>query len=150
MGCALRPYSAKSLTHLKKSLGAGMILGRKRPVTESADAVLGPAMRQSSMKSFARAAAVAVFLPLMSGMASAGPIENACMSSDRGGNRALCGCIQQAADMTLSGGDQRRAAKFFKDPEAAHATWISQSKSDDAFWDRYKSFGQTAESFCAG
>ena len=52
--------------------------------------------------------------------------------------------------MTLSGGDQRRAAKFFKDPEAAHATWISQSKSDDAFWDRYKSFGQTAEAYCAG
>ncbi len=102
------------------------------------------------MKSFAQAAAVAVFFPLISGMASAGPIESACMASDRGGNRSLCGCIQQAADMTLSGGDQRRAAKFFKDPEAAHATWISQSKSDDAFWDRYKSFGQTAESFCAG
>ena len=52
--------------------------------------------------------------------------------------------------MTLSGGDQRRAAKFFKNPEAAHATWISQSKPDDAFWDRYKSFGQTAEAYCAG
>ena len=52
--------------------------------------------------------------------------------------------------MTLSGGDQRRAAKFFKDPEAAHATWVSQSASDDAFWERYKSFGQTAEAYCAG
>jgi hypothetical protein len=102
------------------------------------------------MKYIVLLAAVAAFLPMMSGRVAAGPIERACMASDRGGNRSLCGCIQQAADMTLSGGDQRRAAKFFKDPEAAHATWTSQSKSDDAFWDRYKSFGQTAEAYCAG
>jgi hypothetical protein len=102
------------------------------------------------MKSYILAATGAATLVLVTGMATAGPIERACMASDRGGNRSLCGCIQQAADMTLSGGDQKRAAKFFKDPEAAHATWISQSKSDDAFWDRYKSFGQTAEAYCAG
>jgi hypothetical protein len=94
--------------------------------------------------------ALAALLPVVSGAALAGPIERACMASDRGGNRSLCGCIQQAADLTLSGGDQKRAAKFFKDPEAAHATWISQSSSDDAFWDRYKSFGTTAEAYCAG
>ena len=102
------------------------------------------------MKSILLAATAVAFLPVMSSMAAAGPIERACMASDRGGSRSLCGCIQQAADMTLSGGDQKRAAKFFKDPEAAHATWTSQSKSDDAFWDRYKSFGQTAEAYCAG
>jgi len=102
------------------------------------------------MKSILLATAVVASFAVLSGAAAAGPIERACMASDRGGNRALCGCIQQAADMTLSGGDQKRAAKFFKDPEAAHATWISQSKSDDAFWDRYKSFGQTAEAYCGG
>ena len=102
------------------------------------------------MKFYMVAVALAASFVVMSGGAEAGPIERACMSSDRGGSRALCGCIQQAADMTLSGGDQKRAAKFFKDPEAAHATWISQSKSDDAFWDRYKSFGQTAEAYCGG
>jgi hypothetical protein len=102
------------------------------------------------MKPYALAVVVAAMLPMMSTDAVAGPIERACMASDRGGSRSLCGCIQQAADMTLSGGDQKRAAKFFKDPEAAHSTWISQSKSDDAFWDRYKSFGQTAEAYCAG
>jgi len=102
------------------------------------------------MKPYVLLAAAAAFFPMMSSVAMAGPIERACMASDRGGNRSLCGCIQQAADMTLSGGDQRRAAKFFKDPEAAHATWVSQSKSDDAFWDRYKSFGQTAEAYCGG
>lgn len=102
------------------------------------------------MKTIAIAAAFAALLPAMTTLAAAGPIERACMASDRGANRSLCGCIQQAADMTLSGGDQRRAAKFFKDPEAAHATWVSQSKSDDAFWERYKSFGQTAEAYCSG
>lgn len=102
------------------------------------------------MRTFTVVAALAVSLPVLSGMATAGPIERACMASDRGGSRSLCGCIQQAADMTLSGGDQRRAAKFFSDPERAHATWISQSASDDAFWDRYKSFGTTAEASCAG
>ncbi|MES2815728.1 MAG: hypothetical protein V4720_12585 [Pseudomonadota bacterium] len=102
------------------------------------------------MRSIVLMAAAAAFLPVMSSVAIAGPIERACMASDRGGNRSLCGCIQQAADQTLSGGDQRRAAKFFKDPEAAHSTWVSQSQSDDAFWDRYKSFGQTAQAYCAG
>lgn len=102
------------------------------------------------MRSIVLMAAAAAFLPVMSSVAMAGPIERACMASDRGGNRSLCGCIQQAADQTLSGGDQRRAAKFFKDPEAAHSTWVSQSQSDDAFWDRYKSFGQTAQAYCTG
>lgn len=102
------------------------------------------------MKPYVLLAAAAALFPMMSSVAVAGPIERACMASDRGGNRALCGCIQQAADMTLSGGDQRRAAKFFKDPDAAHATWVSQSAADDAFWERYKSFGQTAEAYCAG
>jgi hypothetical protein len=102
------------------------------------------------MKSITLAAAVAAFLPVMTSATLAGPIERACMASERGGNRSLCGCIQQAADATLSGADQRRAARFFKDPEAAHATWVSQSSADDAFWDRYKNFGATAEAYCAG
>ena len=102
------------------------------------------------MRTFRLAAAVAAFLPALAGIAEAGPIQKACMASDRGGDRSLCKCIQQVADMTLSGSDQRRAAKFFKDPEAAHVTWVSQKASDDAFWERYKSFGQTAEANCAG
>ena len=102
------------------------------------------------MKPIVLSVAVAAFIPAMATLGAAGPIERACMASDRGGNRSLCSCIQQAADMTLSGGDQRRAAKFFKDPDRAHATWVSQSASDDAFWDRYKQFGETAEAYCAG
>ncbi|MBK6468303.1 MAG: hypothetical protein IPL38_11460 [Rhodobacter sp.] len=97
------------------------------------------------------AAMAAIVIPLSSAPASAGAIETACLRSGReAANRALCGCIQQVADMTLRGSDQRRAAKFFRDPDLAHRVWISQSASDDAFWDRYKAFGTMAESRCAG
>ena len=71
------------------------------------------------MKSILFAAATAASLAVLSGAAMAGPIERACMASDRGGNRALCGCIQQVADMVLSKSDQRRAAGFFADPDKA-------------------------------
>lgn len=102
-------------------------------------------------KPMASAALAAVFLAIPATMAAAGPIESACLRSDRAaGNRSLCDCIQQVADMTLKGGDQRRAAKFFRDPDLAHTTWISQKPSDDAFWDRYKQFGAMAEAYCGG
>ena len=81
---------------------------------------------------------------------AAGTIERACPRADRAGSPALCNCIQQVADMVLSHNDQRRAAKFFRDPDAAHAVWISQRPADDAFWDRYKEFGAMAEAYCAG
>lgn len=82
--------------------------------------------------------------------ALAGPIEAACMSSDRrAANRALCGCIQQAADMTLRGADQRKAARFFRDPDRAQQVRMSKSDSDNEFWARYRSFGAAAETLCA-
>ena len=81
--------------------------------------------------------------------AVAGPISSACMKSDRqAANASLCGCIQQVADQLLKGAEQRRAAKFFADPEKAHAAWVSQSPSDDAFWERYKVFGASAQASC--
>lgn len=88
---------------------------------------------------------------LLSSAAFAGPIERACLKSDRkAANRSVCACIQQAADMTLSGGDQRRAVSFFKDPDKAHKVWMSKTSGDDAFWERYKAFGAQAEALCAG
>ena len=101
------------------------------------------------MTSTLRLTFAAILLPVIVGMAQAGPIERACLSSDRAaGNRSLCGCIQQVADQTLGNGDQRKAAKFFRDPDLAHAVWISQSSRDDEFWDRYKAFGATAAASC--
>lgn len=82
--------------------------------------------------------------------ASAGPIERACMSSDRkSASPALCSCIQRVADMTLKSGDQRRAAKFFRDPQAAQDVRMSTRGADDEFWDRYRNFGNTAAAYCA-
>jgi hypothetical protein len=83
------------------------------------------------------------------GSADAGSIQRACLQSDRArGNQALCGCIQQAADLTLSNRDQSRAAKFFSDPHEAQEVRQSDRSDDAEFWLRYKSFGETAEAFC--
>ncbi|MDR0810600.1 MAG: hypothetical protein LBE86_16020 [Gemmobacter sp.] len=102
------------------------------------------------MKKLVLAGALGAFiLPLMSAAVAAGPIERACNRTAKG-NRGVCSCIQQVADMTLSGPDQRRAAKLMKNPDLAHEVWVSKREADDRFWERYKSFGQTAEAYCAG
>ncbi|QYK42655.1 MAG: hypothetical protein KF887_05980 [Paracoccaceae bacterium] len=96
-------------------------------------------------------AAATLIVPFAATLAMAGPIERACLSSDRKAvSRAMCGCIQQAADMTLRGSDQRKAAQFFKDPDRAQQVRMSKSDADNEFWTRYKNFGTTAEAFCAG
>lgn len=101
------------------------------------------------MKKPAFAVATLVALSLTSSVALAGPIERACNRSDRAAaSRSLCGCIQNVADQTLRGGDQRKAAKFFRDPDLAHKIWISKRQNDDDFWDRYKAFGASAEATC--
>ena len=104
------------------------------------------------MKITVHAMAIAAFtLPFLATFATAGTIERACLSSDRqGASRAVCGCIQQVADQTLRGGDQRRAAKFFSDPDRAQEVRMSDRNSDNAFWDRYKNFGIAAAAQCAG
>jgi hypothetical protein len=104
------------------------------------------------MSKFLIGAGFAAFtLVFMPGAASAGPIENACLQAHRSGvNRSLCSCIQQVADVTLGGSDQRLAATFFKDPERAQKVHMSQSARDDAFWSRYVSFGQQARTACSG
>lgn len=108
-------------------------------------------MRQMMKKPVLLATLAVASFPLFASMAVAGPVESACLRSDRpGATRAMCGCIQEAADMTLTNSEQRRAATFFKDPDKAHKVWLSKTEKDDEFWDRYKNFGATAESYCAG
>lgn len=83
------------------------------------------------------------------GTAQAELIERACLSSDRSsGNRALCGCIQDAANMTLTGSDQQLAASFFANPDRAQQVRQSDRRRDEDFWKRYRAFGETAEAFC--
>lgn len=94
-------------------------------------------------------ALLAAAFSLIAGAALAGPIESACMRSDRSSaNRALCGCIQQVADFTLRGGDQRRVVSFFKDPDKAQDVKMSKRGGDDAFWERYQAFAAQAEAYC--
>jgi hypothetical protein len=80
---------------------------------------------------------------------AAGPIEQACLRSDRQAvSLAACGCIQGVADFTLGNGDQRKVAGFFKDPERAEKARAADGRSDEAFWDRYEAFGSQAELYC--
>lgn len=97
------------------------------------------------MKTLLTAALIAtVATPL-----AAGPIERACLGSDRPGvSRGLCNCIQQAADLTLTASDQRRAVRFFVEPHEAQVVRQSDRRSDEEFWQRYKRFGATAEAYC--
>lgn len=99
-------------------------------------------------KTLIAATLLALALPMT---AVAGPIESACLKSDRkAASRSLCGCIQQVADMTLSGGEQRKAAKFFRDPDQAQKVRMSKSDRDNEFWAKYKNFGETAGAYCGG
>lgn len=79
-----------------------------------------------------------------------GPIKSACLSSGRkAANRQSCGCIQEAADRSLSGADQRRGASFFGNPARAHEVRLSDTERDDAFWKRWSDFGVVAEKLCS-
>ncbi len=104
------------------------------------------------MTTFAIKAALATVAVLgMATYAAAGPIEGACLKSARtAANRSLCSCIQQVADITLKNNDQNLVASFFKDPNKAEKVRMSQSKRDDAFWERYTTFGDQARMSCGG
>ncbi|OAN72569.1 hypothetical protein A8B83_09345 [Rhodobacteraceae bacterium EhC02] len=107
------------------------------------------------MKKMLMAAALAgmlapVAVVITPGAAMAGPIDRACMSSDRKARSArLCSCIQQVADQTLSRSDQRIAAKFFRDPQKAQDIRQSDSQNHETFWRKYRAFGETAAAMCS-
>ncbi len=78
-----------------------------------------------------------------------GEIGKACVASDRSAaNPRLCSCIQQAANRHLNQRDQELAATFFADEELANDIKINDSRSADAFWERYREFTRTAQRSC--
>jgi hypothetical protein len=90
-----------------------------------------------------------LFSGLCATTATAGPIEQACLRSDRKAvSLAACSCIQGVADFALEASDQRKVAGFFKDPERAEKARAADGKSDEAFWARYEAFGSQAEVYC--
>jgi len=79
----------------------------------------------------------------------AGPIERACNASPRqSASPALCACIDHVAKGRLSRKDQKRAAKFFADPQSAQDTRQSDNASKEAFWLRYKDWSKVATQQC--
>jgi hypothetical protein len=72
------------------------------------------------------------------------------MASDREArSRALCGCIQWAANQTLSSSQQRRAVKFYQDPHLAQEIRQSDRAANETFWLAYKAYGEAAQAVCA-
>lgn len=80
----------------------------------------------------------------------AGPISKACFKMDRAAaTRTACRCAQRVANVKLSRTDQKLAAKFFRDPQMAQDVRQSDRPSYEAFWKRYKSFGELAAQSCS-
>lgn len=83
------------------------------------------------------------------GRGATGDISNACLDADRkAASRALCSCVQQVANQTLSARDQARAASFFANPQLAQDTRQSDNRASEAFWQRYKAFSSRARQQC--
>ena len=80
---------------------------------------------------------------------AAGPINQACLTSDRSArSRSLCGCIQAVADRSLSGADQSRAVAFYSNPQQAQDVRQSDRANDERFWKAYRAYGDRAEQVC--
>jgi hypothetical protein len=78
-----------------------------------------------------------------------GPIARACNASDRQqANPQSCACIQIVANQRLSNADQRRGARFFRDPDRAQDVRLSDTAANDAFWERWTDFGAAVEAQC--
>lgn len=78
-----------------------------------------------------------------------GPIANACIQQDRREvTRARCGCAQAAANLTLSQAEQQRGVRFFNDPDLLQAVKMSDTTANEAFWDAWAQFSDTAETLC--
>ena len=78
-----------------------------------------------------------------------GDISTACLAANRSAaSPALCSCIQQVANQSLSGSDQARAATFFYEPQLAQDTRQSDRPADESFWDRYRAFSDLATQIC--
>lgn len=95
-------------------------------------------------------AVLMIFLSLSAcGPRVTGEIARACVDSDRNAaTTQRCSCVQNVAVRELSRSDQSRLVSFFEDPELANDIKINDSRSADAFWDRYRAFTDKARAQC--
>ncbi|MBD3664578.1 hypothetical protein [Sulfitobacter aestuariivivens] len=78
-----------------------------------------------------------------------GPIYKACQQDRRkAASRSRCGCVQAVADQSLSSADQKRGAKYFKDPGKLQEVRQSDNAGNERFWKAWKAYGQTAAALC--
>lgn len=83
-------------------------------------------------------------------MFATGPIQQACQAQRRkAASRARCGCVQAVADKQLSPADQRRGAKYFKNPAKLQEIRQSDNAGNERFWKAWKAYGQTAAALCS-
>lgn len=85
----------------------------------------------------------------MAASAEDGPIDRACVNSTKSPNYHLCNCMQQVANLTLTGADQHLAATFFEFPAKAQEVRLSSRASDREFWQRYTNFGAATKRVCS-
>jgi hypothetical protein len=79
----------------------------------------------------------------------AGVISRACMQANRSAaTPALCGCIQNVANVSLNRSERKKAAKLFNDPNKAQKIRQSDRRRDEEFWGRYKAFIEKAGKEC--
>ena len=95
-----------------------------------------------------RYAAIAIIAGLLPVVAAGQSIQQACLAAGRTTDPVVCACIQAAANRTLTARDQKRAASFFADPSLAQDIRRSDRRRHERFWERYRSFGETAETYC--
>lgn len=78
-----------------------------------------------------------------------GPLATACnIHNRRTANAEQCGCIQAAANLTLSQAEQQRAVRFFSEPELLQSVKLSDTPENERFWYRWARFAETAERMC--
>lgn len=93
-------------------------------------------------------AVVSTLLILSASFVNAGPIEQACRKSDRSASAQTCSCIQKVANVTLSNADQRKVARFIKEPEKSQDMKRSDTRRDEAFWERFEGFTANVSRQC--
>ena len=82
-------------------------------------------------------------------IATGGPIRAACLRSGRpAASGLLCGCIQSVAERTLTPAQQKRGAGWFADPHEAQEVRQSGRSGDEAMWNAWKVFADTADRTC--
>jgi hypothetical protein len=143
----------------RRKAGASGQGPRRKPLTTVAKAPLRVAMdralaelgRVAGLRRLGLSAALGALWVLGGcGGGVSGEIGQACANSGRAAaNRQLCSCIQGVANQSLSAADQRRAARFFSDPDRAQDVRLSDTAQDDAFWERWRAFASRAEAVCS-